>query len=153
MGIDSRLKLLGKISDNQIVSIIKEVIGVDAVSEVKTEKHSKLDDLGFPFRNYGDEDYWYGIYGYITFEYNGEKRMLFYSYNNINVYENIDYYKNNFPNRKDIVKMIKSETTSLSLGTWGSAVEILEKIAKKFGGWLDENDCDEIPYRYVEREE
>jgi hypothetical protein len=49
--------------------------------------------------------------------------------------------------------MIKSEKTHLSLGNWGSSVEILESIVKKFGGWLDENDCDNIPYRYIEKED
>ena len=151
-GIDSRLKLLGKISDKEIMNVIKETLGVEAVSDVKTWDCGKLDDLDFPLRNYGDEDHWIEEHGFITFEYNGEDRMLFYSHSNINVYENIDYYKKMYPDRADIVRMIKSETTSLSLGTWGSAVEILEKIVKKFGGWIDDNDCDYIPYRYVEKE-
>ena len=152
MGIDSRAKILGKITDKEIVEVIKEVLGVGAVSEVETHNYDKLEDLDFPFRNYGDEDHWIEEHGFITFEYDGEKRMIFYSHSNINVYENIDYYKKMYPDRTDIVRMIKSETTSLSLGTWGSAVEILEKIVKRFGGWIDDNDCDYIPYRYVEKE-
>ena len=153
MGIDTIAKIRGRVTPKQIVDTIKELFDVDVKNEVVRHKYEKLNDLDFPFRNYGDEDYWFSDFGSIVFTYNGENRMLFYSYDNINVYENIKYYKEKCPDRTDIHKMIKSEKTHLSLGNWGSSVEILENIVKKFGGWIDDNDCDDIPYRYIEKED
>lgn len=40
--------------------------------------------------------------------------------------------------------------TYLSLGFDSDAVEIMTKIAKEFGGYLDEQDTDGIPYKKVE---
>lgn len=153
MGIDTIAKIKGRVTSKQIVDTIEELFDVDTENEVVIHKHEKLDDLDFPFRNYGEEDYWFGDFGFICFTYNGENRMLFYSYDNINVYDGLEYYKKQYPDRTDIHKMIKSETTHLSLGKWGSSVEILEAIVKKFGGWIDENDCDDITYRYIEKED
>lgn len=34
----------------------------------------------------------------------------------------------------------------LSLGMWGNSVEILRYVCETFGGYLDENDCDDEPY-------
>ena len=38
--------------------------------------------------------------------------------------------------------MVKSETTNLSFGYDDDAKNIMEKIVKAFGGWVDYNDCD-----------
>ena len=35
MSVDSKAKILGKISDKEITNVIKDVLGVDAVSDVK----------------------------------------------------------------------------------------------------------------------
>ena len=58
---------------------------------------------------------------------------------------------------QDIASNIKNGTpelnglyTYLSLGFDSDAVEITRKIAKKFGGYLDEQDTDNIPYKKVE---
>ena len=34
----------------------------------------------------------------------------------------------------------------LSLGLWGNAVDILKGFCEEFGGYLDENDCDDEDY-------
>ena len=152
MGIDTRGKLMGRVTVEQIIDTIKELYNVEVVNDTKKTIYDNLKDIDFPFRNYGDAYFWWCESGFIEFTVNGEQRQLFYYYDNINTYENIDYYKENFPEREDLRTMVKSETTSISLGNWGMSVEIIESIVKKFGGWVDENDCDKIPYRYVERE-
>ena len=41
----------------------------------------------------------------------------------------------------------------LSLSYWGNSVEIMKKYTDKFGGYIDENDCDDvgfIPYNEAE---
>ena len=47
--------------------------------------------------------------------------------------------------------MVESETTYLSLGYWGSSIEIIKEIVAHFGGgWIDENDCDDKEYYPIE---
>ena len=48
--------------------------------------------------------------------------------------------------------MVKSEKTHIGLGCWGDSVEIIETIVSAFGGWVDDSDCDFIPYRKIEKE-
>jgi hypothetical protein len=39
----------------------------------------------------------------------------------------------------------------LSLGCWGNSKEIMKTICSYFGGWLDENDCDDKDYYWIEQ--
>jgi hypothetical protein len=38
---------------------------------------------------------------------------------------------------------------SLSLGYWGNSTDIITTIVRTFGGYVDENDCDDIGFYYV----
>ena len=38
------------------------------------------------------------------------------------------------------------EVTDISLCYSGESIEIIKSIVTEFGGWVDENDCDEIPF-------
>ena len=42
--------------------------------------------------------------------------------------------------------MVKAETTYLSLNKDDSSVDDIKKIVEHFGGWVDEDDCDDEPY-------
>lgn len=68
--------------------------------------------------------------GRIEFEYNGEERSIF-----ISEMESTEEYPE-----------IEIEVGSLwmSLGMWGSSIEIMNTIMKHFGGYVDESDCDDI---------
>lgn len=83
--------------------------------------------------------------GSICFDYNGEKRNLFYRYHNIRLtedYNNADEYE------KDA---FSCETTYISLGRCGSSEEIIKGILANFGGgWIDDDDKDNKPYHYIE---
>lgn len=151
MGIDTYGKIKGRISPEEIVMVIKEKLGIEAVSEVKHYVYEKLDNLDFTFINYGDSDSWECDHGFIIFELNGDKRALFYSYDNINTCEDLEYYKKNYPDRHDLEEMVKSEKTHIGLGCWGNSVEIIETIVSALGGWVDDNDCDDTPYRKIEK--
>lgn len=71
---------------------------------------------------------------------------MFYVYNNLNSYENINFYSEH-----GLKDMVLSETTYISLGFWGSSVEIVKEIVAYFGGgWVDENDCDDKEYYPIE---
>ena len=79
-------------------------------------------------------------------KYNDEDRMLFYNYSNLNSYENLEFYS-----KHNLREMVETETTYLSLGYWGSSVEIIKEIVAHFGGgWIDENDCDDKEYYPIE---
>ena len=47
--------------------------------------------------------------------------------------------------------MVKSETTSLSLGYDDDAKNIMERIVKAFGGWIDYNDSDDEAFVKFEK--
>ena len=77
--------------------------------------------------------------GFIKFNDGDENRNIYYDYQNINSYEKLDE------------NIVKSETTFLNLGCYGNSVEIMKGIAQEFGGWLDENDCDDIPPYWIDK--
>ena len=77
--------------------------------------------------------------GFIKFNDGDENRNIYYDYQNINSYEKLDE------------NIVKSETTFLDLGCYGNSVEIMKGIAQEFGGWLDENDCDDIPPYWIDK--
>lgn len=81
------------------------------------------------------------ISGFIYFKYNDEDRRLFYNYDNLNSYENLEFYT-----KRNLRDMVEMETTYLSLRYWGSSVEIMKEIVTHFGGWVDENDSDDKEY-------
>jgi hypothetical protein len=43
----------------------------------------------------------------------------------------------------------EKEHVGLILGYWGNSVEIMSNIVKIFGGYVDENDCDDIGYFHI----
>lgn len=49
--------------------------------------------------------------------------------------------------KRGLSDMVECESVSLILGYWGNSVEIIQKIIEHFGGgWIDENDCDDVTY-------
>lgn len=71
--------------------------------------------------------------------------MLFYSYENLNHYENLEFYS-----KCNLKNMVETETTYLSLGYWGDSVEIIREIVAHFGGgWIDENNYDDKEYIFA----
>lgn len=140
MGVDTIVKIPGKIESNKIFDFIKEHFDKNAVSDVQARVQSQelLDSL--KESNYvilGTEVIFES--GFIHFQYKEEKRSLFYFYENgfgFDVYT----FKNNLDAN---ARELNGDNTSLSLGATGYAVEILTKIAKEFGGYIDENDSDD----------
>lgn len=145
MGVDVVLRLKGHITVNQIVKYISE--NYNFIKDgTKTYTYGNLDTYGdFVKEHYGDSNKWINVSGFIDF-YNiiGTKFNLFYNYSNMNAYENLEYYS-----EKGVEEMIKSETTYLSLPKYEDTVEILKGIAQEFGGWLDEDDYDDIPPYWI----
>lgn len=150
MGIDTRCKLRGRVTPEQIVRFL-ETKYTDVVNETSTRYTDipkdcvciDLDDVGR----------WAITGGFITFtDINGDRRMLHYFYDNLKFFDDLaTCIKNEEPD--EIILMYASKTTSLSLGCWGNSVEILKGICEEFGGWLDENDCDENDFYRIDKKE
>lgn len=46
----------------------------------------------------------------------------------------------------------EKEHVGLILGYWGNSEKIMSNIIKVFGGYVDENDCDDIGYYYIAKD-
>lgn len=140
MGCDTNLRLKGHVTVEQIVDYIDEHYKFISNS-IREDSYGSLSEYWVK-EKYDDSNEWKTTSGFIRFNDGTENRNMFYSYQNVNSYENLEYYS-----KYNLENMVKSETTLLSLGCCGNSVEIMKRIAQEFGGWLDENDCDDIlPY-------
>lgn len=74
--------------------------------------------------------------GMIHFNYNQEQRNLFFCVTS-----------DRLPN----TPLDGIEHVSLILRKWGSSIEIMNKIVSVFGGYVDEDDCDDHDAIYVDK--
>lgn len=149
MGVDTHGKIKGFVRHEDIFNFIVQKYDKNAVCNIKKGINSPLSECDWKYKiNEHSEDNknWYSITGRIDFNYHGEERSLFYVYDNLNSYENINFYSEH-----GLKDMVLSETTYISLGFWGSSVGIVKEIVAHFGGgWVDENDCDDKEYYPIE---
>ena len=149
MGVDTHGKIKGFIRHEDILNFIRQKWDKNARYGIEKSIVCPLSECDWKYiinEHSEDSENWYTISGFICFKYNDEDRMLFYTYQNINSHDNMKYYLEH--NLRD---MVESETTFLSLGYWGSSVEIIKEIVAYFGGgWIDENDCDDKEYYPIE---
>lgn len=144
MGINTNVKIIGKLPIIDLVPFIKKEISKDITISIEKEEHffDTRSDIVF----LGIDGVEKRVVGWIHFVYNGKNRSLFYLYKDtfwFDKSEILSNIKNNTPE-------LNGETTYLSLGFDEDAVEIMTKIAKEFNGYLDEEDTDEIPYKKVD---
>lgn len=147
MSVNTCVKLLGHVEPEQIFDFIREHF--DSKTKLLSLNKSSFDksasDYDFIKEVYDDTNKATSYSGHLClFKFNEESRMMFYAYDNYNPYENLDYYS-----QHNLENMVKAETTYLSLGNWGSSVEIMTAICRAFGGWIDEDDCDGKPYYWI----
>ncbi|MET3209766.1 UNVERIFIED_CONTAM: hypothetical protein ABIC26_002713 [Paenibacillus sp. PvR008] len=75
--------------------------------------------------------------GFIDFNFGLESRQLFYCVTSDQL-QNTEF---------DSVKHV-----TLILRHWGSSIEIMNEIIKSFGGYVDENDCDDVDAMYIAKD-
>jgi len=146
MGVDTKAKLKGNILPEQILNFIRHKYDATASISVKKEKYGMIGEHEI---RYDKGFIRYTTSGFISFKYNDTKRNLFYCKSNYNTIQDLEYYEKN--GMIDLVEMVKSETTSISLGCWGSSVDIIKEITTHFGGWVDEDDSDDKDYYYIDK--
>ena len=140
MGIETNGRLIGNVSPEKVLNFIRQKYDGNAKSNVKIDNYGEIKKDWIKVR-YDSDDIYRITNGFIDFTYNGENRRLYYYKPNINSYENLEVYS-----KYGLEDMVKSETTLISLSCWGSSVEIIKDIVTHFGGWIDENDCDNEEY-------
>lgn len=149
MGVDTNGRIKGFVRHDEIFNFIIQKYDKNAVDNVKKFVHKPLSEIDWKYKineHSEDNENWYSVYGRIDFNYHGEERSLFYSYDNLNSYENLEYYS-----EYGLKDMVLAETTYISLGYWGNSINIIKEIVAHFGGgWIDENDCDDNPYYPIE---
>ena len=141
----SSLRLKGHITSEQIVDYIDEHYKF-MNNGVKENNYGSLNQYDYIKERYDDSNEWKITSGFITFNDGVENRAIFYTYQNVNSYENLGYYS-----KYNLENMVKSETTFLGLGYYGNSVEIMKGIAQEFGGWLDEDDFDDEPPYWIDK--
>lgn len=149
MGRDTYGKLKGYVKHEDIFEFIKNNYDENATCRVDRTVHRPLSHLDWEYtiNEHSDDNVnWYDISGFIYFKYNGENRMLHYFYDNIIDLSDLEYYSEH-----GLEDFVKAEKTHIGLSYWGSSVEIIKEILEHFdGGWIDENDCDDEEYYWVE---
>jgi hypothetical protein len=145
MGVDTKVRLKGHVKNQDILEFIRNTYDKDAY--VSNWRVDNFDEIPSIKERYDDSGRWLTEVCFIVFKHPKDGlREMFYMHSNVNFHENLEYYE-----QFNLTDMVKSEVTYLSLGHWASSVDILKTIAAHFGGWLDENDCDDNPYYWVDK--
>lgn len=124
MGVDTKGYMKGNVTATEVYDIVCEKFDKDA-------------QFGIKIDNYDKEER-----GFIYFEFAGEKRQLFYCTGET---ERLS----DFPL---IAEKSDDKIVYLILGYWGSSVEIMTEVVKEFGGYVDDNDCDDIEAYYITKD-
>lgn len=142
MGCETIAKIRGHITPEEIINYIRVTIDKNVSYNIKTDDYGNIDDTvnhGYIKNVYDDSEIMNITSGFINFTtISGNKKSMFYFYQNVATEENIEYYK-----RTGLAEIAETQTTTLMVSADNEAVEILTKIVSMYGGWLDENDCDE----------
>lgn len=143
MSVQIKLRLKGHVSVQDLLDFLQEYHPVPHI--IHMDCATPPAEVQWEYKIYhGDK--WYMDNGFIELCVpDSGLRNLFYDYSNVNFYENMEYYS-----RIGLRDMVESEITTLSLGYDKEALGLMKKIASYFGGWIEENDCDdEKPIYFV----
>ena len=148
MSVDTKAYLKGAIHDRKVMQVLHNKLGAVSVCSRVESKVQNIDDIGnWPHHHFGSVTDYVTRSGFIDFTMpNGDIRMVFYYYTNCWASSDDQSYIED-----GLEKMVSSDRTYLSLGYWGDSVDIMKAIVEEFGGWLDENDCDDETYYYIRK--
>ena len=148
MGISTNGRIKGKVTVEQIKKYLLSI----GCTDIKTSISENEVSGSYIKVIYGAEKSFINKSGFITFTTKeGNSRCLCYIYDTYNYFENESYWKEYEEDYPYIMETVYSETTYISLGRDEEAIELISNIISTFGGgWIDKNDCDDIPYEIVE---
>lgn len=163
MEIDTRVMLKGFVSAEDITKFLSKKYS-DVRNNVSKTSYQSICDLKKEYKEYVEDSFIVKdgsdvcniISGFITFidTVTGERRMLHYFYDNIRYTDELQETINKIDveNKAEFIGNYVMYEVKLSLSYYDRSVEIMKEILEEFGGWLDENDCDDIGYRYIKKE-
>lgn len=141
MGVDTKGLLKGRVSPEDVLNFIRQTFDPNSISHVKLNNYGDDSSYEWIKERYDDSGEWKTWRGYIYFHDGVRDRSLFYCYTNHNSWENLKYYS-----EFGLEDMVKAETTHISLNKDESSIDDIKKIVTHFGGWIDEDDCDDELY-------
>lgn len=148
MSVDTHARLDGHIVPEAIVEVLQKLYGDYGSIQIAYRKMDDWEEIPQIKERYDNSGRWRNDSCFINFHTpDHELRQMFYMYLNVNFHENLEYYTH-----FGLEDMVKTETTFLSLGKWGMSIEVLKAVVEHFGGWLDEDDCDDIPFYRINKE-
>ncbi|MFL1672534.1 hypothetical protein [Paenibacillus dendritiformis] len=107
----------------------QEITAIDVYNIIQSKFDS---EAGLHIEEDGD-----GEIGNIVFKFNNDIRNLIYCVTS---------------DRLPGTEFDSKTHVSLILGNWGESAHIMTEIVKEFGGYVDENDCDDIRPIYISKE-
>lgn len=117
MGLDTKGKIKGFVRHEEIINFIRQKYDKNVTNDIKKTVYRPISEIEWKYRvneHSEDNENDYSISGRIDFNYHGEQRSMFYAYENVNSYENLDYYS-----ELGLKDMVLAETTYISFGCWG----------------------------------
>lgn len=153
MGCDCHGKLKGWVKPEEVVKALEYLGYTDINNEVEPPKESWLlkefhdrypEERWVMNPSYPESDYYVIVSGFISFKAFEEDRMIHYFYTNECDFSMLQDLPENEDKSKD--EITPMELTSLSVRMWGHSTEIIKSVLSVLGGgYIDENDCDDIP--------
>lgn len=133
MGKDIVVRLKGHITQHQIIDFLSSV-GYTTFD--KTTKYIEgLKELWrCSYSDYDDSCNAVHIDGFIKLSKDGEINSIYYSYWNVNTFEEIPHYQLDYPDRLNLILMAAMETTYISMNYSEESVELMKSICEHFGG-------------------
>jgi hypothetical protein len=159
MGIETQVMLNGFVSAEDITKFLSKKYS-DVKNNVSKTSYQSTCDL---VKEYGEDsfivkdgsDVYNTISGFITFidTATGKRRMLHYFYDNIRFTDELSgtINRTDTENKAEFIGNYVMYGVKLSLSYYGRSVEIMKEILEEFGGWIDENDYDDIGYKYIKK--
>lgn len=140
MGVDTRAYLRGAVLPEEIAKFLAQKYNLnlnDIKIDDKTYDYIKFTETLNPLKIYDShKDVWVTQHCTINFKTpQGEMRSLFWYFSNAIFTSELAFLRE----RKEPIVLI-------SLRYNEESIQIIKDITTYFGGWIDENDCDDIGY-------
>src|SRR5574344_3108330 len=95
MSVDTCGKIKGFVRHEEILNFIRQKWDKNARGNVEKRINCPISECDWKYKineHSEDNENWYSIHGFICFKYNDENRTLFYLYDNLNHFENQEFY-------------------------------------------------------------
>lgn len=151
MGKDTCVRLKGHVTQQQIIEFLNSI---GYLADDKTNIYPLTFDVNDNrlYSNATSICCNHEESGFIRICKNEESSVIFYLYPVQTLTEDVMSTYVNYPDRPDLLIMESSDTTFLDMRYSEDNLDLMKTICEHFGGWIDENDCDDETYRFIGKE-